>query len=413
MSESSHRNVSGQSTSTTLSEGITRALKYTSLSEPLPEENEESALLLKRNLSTKSVVSTTSSYAQRMQKAALDVGGGKMTLRTIGLGSCGTVFEVPGTELAYKKGNIESDILRDYRLTRKVHASVAHVHSLLQQAYPDLEIPKTPQCYDFYTTNDDDFWSRNLQRFPVSHRSKQPLFTVDHILPLPKATREALIETYFDEDEEIQQEAKDEQDNKDCLVRIYLGERESTKQQSESYDSLRNFPLRLNMMEDLDMDTSDLAKEMALGLAIIHWQAQVDGMDVEFVLGSSNTRDDSSTLTPATTGEALNFQSRATHLFMFDFDKATDIELTGHDVSKKLVPAFLGNDPYYPLPQVDEDLWEDFCSAYLGASKLIMEANKADKAAKTLPEFFVTEVLSVLKENEDWSEDKNIVFAQC
>ena len=57
---------------------------------------------------------------------------------------------------------------------------------------------------------------------------------------------------YFDKDEEIQQEAKDDPDNKDCLVRIYLGERESIRQQSESYDTLRNFPLRLNMMEDLE-----------------------------------------------------------------------------------------------------------------------------------------------------------------
>ena len=41
------------------------------------------------------------------------------------------------------------------------------------------------------------------------------------------------------------------------------------------------------MMEYLEVEVSELANEMAIDLAILHWQAQVDGMDVEFVLGSS------------------------------------------------------------------------------------------------------------------------------
>lgn len=100
-----------------------------------------------------------------------------------------------------------------------------------------------------------------------------------------------MIEEFFDEDEELQQGAKDDPKNRDCLVRLYLGERESLKQQTDIYDSLRNFPLRLNMMEELEIEISEMAKEMAIGLAILHWQAQVDGMDVEFVLGSSATWD--------------------------------------------------------------------------------------------------------------------------
>ena len=119
---------------------------------------------------------------------------------------------------------------------------------------------------------------------------------------------------YFDEDEEIQQEAKDDPDNKDCLVRIYLGEREPIRQQSESYDTLRNFPLRLNMMEDLEIEVSQLAKEMAIGLAIMHWQAQVDGMDVEFVLGSSATWDGEQRKGYDEAGEGINFERRALHL---------------------------------------------------------------------------------------------------
>lgn len=41
------------------------------------------------------------------------------------------------------------------------------------------------------------------------------------------------------------------------------------------------------MMEDLDLDTIALSTEIVIGPAVIHWQAQVDGMDVEFVPGSA------------------------------------------------------------------------------------------------------------------------------
>lgn len=59
-------------------------------------------------------------------------------------------------------------------------------------------------------------------------------------------------------------------------------------QRSGWYDSLRNFPLRLDMIEELQLNASALAAEMAIGLAILHWQTQVDGMDTELVLGSAS-----------------------------------------------------------------------------------------------------------------------------
>ena len=288
------RDFSGESNSITLSEEITRAMKHTTLTESttaaLPEESDEPPNeLLKRALSTKSVISTPSSFATRMQRAASQSGLERQPVRVIGLGSCGSVFEMPGTALAFKKGTSAPAIRRDFGLTNKVHNAVRDVRTMMQEAFPDSTIPKTPLCHEYHPTDDEEFWSRHIKRFPAGHRSKQPLFVVDRILPLPQKTREGLINTYFDEDEEIQQEAKDDPDNKDCLVRIYLGERESIRQQSEPYDTLRNFPLRLNMMEDLEIEVLQLAKEMAIGLAIMHWQAHVDGMDVEFVLGRSAT----------------------------------------------------------------------------------------------------------------------------
>ena len=77
------------------------------------------------------------------------------------------------------------------------------------------------------------------------------------------------------------------------------------------------------------------------------------------------------------------------HLWMFDFDKASKIELTKHDVNTRLVPACLGNDPYYPRPQVDEELWEEFCGVYLKASEVILRGQEGrptgQGSASTVP----------------------------
>ena len=427
MSNARGREFSGESHSTTMSEGLERALRYTTLTEPtgttLLEEPEDSesdgnsaVKRLGRALSTKSVFSTASSFATRMQRAAGQPGVDSAELNVIGLGSCGTVFELPGTEIAYKKGTKELDMWRDFCLTNRVHNAAKEARNILQEAFPSSTIPRTPLCHEYHPADDDAFWLTNLPRFPASHRTRQPLFIVDRILPLPEQTRMDLIEEYFDQDESVQQEAKEDRGNKDCLVRTYLGERESTRQQSEVYDSLRNFPLRLNMMEELQLEVSELANEMAIGLAIMHWQAQVDGMDVEFVLGSSATWDSEQQNgyddinAPPHIVKVVNFKRRAVHLWMLDFDKATTIEFQERDVDKKLVPAFLGNDPYYPRRQVDEQLWEDFCSSYLKASEVILRRKGVDERVLRLPERFVAEVLRVSTEHEDWNEEDNIVF---
>ena len=392
-----------------MSEGSTHAFRYPTLGKE-PEEPdcfEDSAVeRLRRALSTRS----------RTQKMAFPPGQRPPNLRVIGLGSCGTVFEIPGTGLAFKKGTWELDIWNDFCLTNKFHNAINQVRTSLQEAFPESTIPRTPLCHEYHAVNDDTFWSANLQRFPASHRNKQPFFTVDRILPLPEQTRMDLIEEYFDQDESIQQEAKEDRDNEDCLVRIYLGDRESDRQQSEVYDTLRNFPLRLNMMEQLELEVSELANEMAIGLAIMHWQAQVDGMDVEFVLGSSATWDSErpngydDDLAPPHTVKATNFNRRAVHVWMLDFDKATTIELKENDVDKKLVPAFLGNDPYYPRRQVDEELWDEFCRSYLKASEIILRRKGVDELVLRLPQRFLHEVLRVSMEHAGWNEEENIVF---
>lgn len=72
----------------------------------------------------------------------------------------------------------------------------------------------------------------------------------------------------------------------------------------------------------------------------------------------------------------LDFTNRAIHLSVIDFEKVSPISFTQNDVDKKLVPALLANYPYYPRPDVDEDLWSESSTAYLGVSSLILEQKK-------------------------------------
>lgn len=148
--------------------------------------------------------------------------------------------------------------------TNRVNLAIAEAREKLQDAFPESTLPKTPECSNLFLPSSEEYWSTTLERFPTSHRSTGPVFQVDRILPLPKPIREALISLYFYGSETEQARAKESQENKDCLVRLYLGENEDQFQEETFYDSLRNFPLRLNMVLDLDLDAFPLSREMAI-----------------------------------------------------------------------------------------------------------------------------------------------------
>lgn len=410
MAGPSDRDFSDMSQPTTVSKGLTRALPCAKLADSIPislteKPEERSTQLLQRVLSGRSVIPTRVALQSTLEQG---------DFRVIGTGSCGTVFEIPGTELAFKKGTKDDSIWTDYCYTNKAHNAVQDVRTMMRKVFPDYKVPQTPLCWEFAQAGNDEFWSENLQKFPKEHRTRQPIFMVGRIFPLPQAVRKALIDLYFDEDEHVQREAKKFQDNTDCLVRVYLGERESVEQHSGIYDSLRNFELRLNMMEDLDLDVANLANEMAIGLAIIHWEAMLDGMDVEFVLGSSATwdierpRGYTNVHAGSHNVKVVRPKRRAVHLWMFDFDKASGIKLTEYDVETKLVPAFFSNDPYYPMPELDEDLWDEFCGTYLKASEAILRGKGPE--VRRLPQHFLDEVLRVSKIREKWDPETDIVF---
>ncbi|KAI4208473.1 MAG: hypothetical protein LQ348_000135 [Seirophora lacunosa] len=171
--------------------------------------------------------------------------------------------------------------------------------------------------------------------------------------------REALIELFFaDEGKRVVYADKR---NENCPVRVYLEERSSSGSAGSTEDTLRKCPIRVDMWEafgwrDMIMMTMmGLTRSMALGLAVVHWGAGIDGIGQRTSSCSSpsppsNIDDHTSScirnathprvvpLTPTTIVQAPECTSST-------FDEARTIAFSAHGVRSKLVPASLGNDP--------------------------------------------------------------------
>ena len=375
--------------------------------------SEHSIHILRQHLSNQPVVPSTSSSTE-ISDHAKAVKNETPDYKTIGLGSCGRFFEIPGTEVALKKGKDTDSLWNDFLRTNTVHNAILITQEMMQDAFPENTIPQAPHCTFFRLPTSKQYWATHLQKFPPSHRASGAVFGVDRIFPVPRPVREALIDLYFDND--IKEEAKHDEENEPCLIRVYLGENEN---RTETYDSLRNFSMRLNMIENLDLDKTILADEIAIALATIHWQAQIDAMDAEFVLGSARP-------TPLVERRRIqhlpnnenphdcndvSFTYRPIHIWTLDFDKSHRIDLTPADVEKYLVPALLGNDPYFPRPDVDAEMWMRFSKTYLETSRLVLENRRVSEQIMDLPGLFLEKVAQMIKEVEDWDPEESIVFA--
>lgn len=174
------------------------------------------------------------------------------------------------------------------------------------------------------------------------------------------------------------------------------------------------FPYAVQMVEHLNLDEELLADELAIALAAIHWQAQVDAMDTEFVLGSAPPTPAGGRPVHVGAGQPhevdnVDHTKRPIHVWVLDFDKSSSIELIHGDVDR-LVVAFLGNDPYFPRPDVSIDLCIHFNETYLKASCLILENRHVDSQAIALPALFIAKVEAKITEHEGWNAEDDIVF---
>jgi hypothetical protein len=367
----------------------------------------DSIASLHDGLSVNSQITTISSFAERMQKAKLVPNA---PFQVIGRGSAGTVFEIPGTEFVLKKGSVKESIWADSQLTNTACTAVMECKSALEFHFQDLSVPRVPRVQDW--VKDEDlgvWWEQNGQRFvnvekDIDDTKIGHIFCVQRILPLPQRTREGLIRGYFPPDK-IDQALHDPR-NKSCLVRPYLGQRRDDRTIFRPQLSLENYPLYLDQMLEIKVDVDHYACEMAIGLAVVHWRAQIDGMDMEFVIGSSTGESElpsvmmkwyaQSPLTAATG----DFRRRSIHLWILDFDKANQINFRDNWRASrdKMVTAVTANDPYYPNPvksgQQERAIWKIFESTYIKAAKVIINIDyrlspQEKHAAEKFPKEFI------------------------
>lgn len=349
-------------------------------------------------ISTASAISTTSSFAQRQQDNSEQPEN--QSYRSVGAGSCGVIYECTGTTFAFKVArNDNLQLWNDFQM----HSLVMAMFDKHKQLTADICVPR---CKTFILPDDKDWWAANISNFPEDVQASMVLWA-ERILPLPKIVRELLLTEYCPA--HLLERARTDPMNSDCLVRLYLGRRRRTETTSrpQRFFTLRNLPLYLDQILDLQLEVDEFASNMAKALAVMHWEAKIDADDVEFVLGRSPTfsapvreldlavilamKQPTSTLNM--TNSAPNFCRRKVHMWLLDFNLCGSISMDEQGVDKA-VKAFYKNDPYFPLPLAeasrDQQLWKTFRDQYLRASDKLLGAGPA----RELPNQFIKKVIA-------------------
>lgn len=331
---------------------------------------------------------------EKQQAAALIYKSQKF--RIIGRGACGIIFEQADLGTVLK--------IASSRLNNLWNDCVAHMKVIRAFNNHDLQI-QIPAVYSFNHSTDKSWWDRHIEKFPTGPLLPNDALRTQRIPPLPLLVRNALIDLFCPP--EMVSRAKDDEANRDCLVHLYLGSRRVSKARSRVF-TLRNMNLHLDQLEDLDMDAFDYAEQMADALAVIHWDAHLDGRDIEFVLGSGAAAFGQPKVESkeCLSGQQIpvsavwrkgpshsHSQKRIVRIWVLDFDQCRHMTVDDDGV-KDAVEAFYLNEPYYPRPgctnRQDQVLWIVFCNRYLSKSYEILGDGAG---AGELPERFIQEVV--------------------
>jgi len=255
----------------------------------------------------------------------------------------------------------------------------------------------------------DPWWIANKGRFPSTNGDDVPngVFLFERIPPVPRPLQEALIRRFW-ESHEKQLIALDDPDNEDCMIRPYLQERWAYHEgrgrkrlNNEQKESLRNFPAYLDDLEAMGIDCHAVARQIALGLAVGHWEAQHDMTDVEFViagrfkapttafrahvvpLDAYDQRGDdlgNRTILPKPPQTIQHGLPANTQMWLVDFDKCNRVRVWDDTLTqdiRKLALGICANDPYYPSPLPDTrfgwDVFLTFTETYIRAGRYLLQ----------------------------------------
>lgn len=344
--------------------------------------------VLCRMLSTKTAISTSSALAEANMQAQED--SQQELFRSIGQGQCGIVYSLRGTATVIKlpnSGKLDS-LYNDFQM----HCLVKNAFDSLPDNLRIANNVNVPEVERWVTPESDQFWSGHATRFPDDEVRLQFGYGLvsERIFPLPFPVRSAIVDALCPKEIRVKKSGFLAQaDNKDCLVRIYLGRKSKDTPMTANNVRLRNFPLHVDQMEYLRLDTTIFAKALAQTLAILHWKAGVDGNDVEFVLGGTPEirappLSDITAAGKETTADHFitDFKQKTVSVWLLDFNQCKKFDESDSGL-KQIVDAFWWNDPYYPRP-TDKRLWGVFVKQYLETSS---EFNKT-----TLPREFINQV---------------------
>ncbi|OAP61061.1 hypothetical protein AYL99_03262 [Fonsecaea erecta] len=321
----------------------------------------------------------TTSHSRRLSRAESSASPqGQEGPRQVGQGQCGTVWAL--MDLALKVPN-------EGKQDRLWNDSCHHrrVEDALQQAPWEFRGHiSIPRWSNWVQPSEAIFWSEFRSWFPQDFQPTCGILST-RIHPLPPRIREAIVELFAPPSIKANKtNFLKRPENHDCLVRLYLGRR--AERSPSAPFRLRNFELTVNEMEALQLDTGAWARVMAQTLAILHWKAQVDANNVEFVLGRTRQAEVESTVIPGGGRRKLadfpnvfkfDLHQRSIGIWLLDFDQCRAFPESPVGV-KQLQRAFYLNNPYYPRPisshPNDMALWETFKATYLQASACLTQS---------------------------------------
>ena len=327
----------------------------------------------------------------------------------IGEGWCGVVYEYTGTGAVLKREKRGiTTLFNDFNTQTRIWQCFQEA----QIVFGSSVLPRTTRPF-FYTHANSIFgqewWKESVSKFPKEDRGT-PVnsFFTERIPSIPLENQEDLIDKFCVA--RARGSAKKSLENKSCIARLYLGRRKRGNNNSRFFNS-KNFALDLDMAEEWGINVKECASQMAIGLAVCHWRANVDANDVEFVLGGlpapidfgvlhsafptaySKTQQKAcgesadlperglraETLEKAPTAEAVKHLShripKPMKLWMLDYDKCRSMPFTEEGL-RQAAHAVEDNDPYFPKPLQDnardQELWEHFKLSYLDASEMVL-----------------------------------------
>ncbi|KAK1993744.1 hypothetical protein LX36DRAFT_693545 [Colletotrichum falcatum] len=340
--------------------------------------NDNPIITLQRYLSVNSILSTKSFFAIRQQEASEK----HFPLEVIGEGFCAIIYDLPSSGRVIKAARPQKD-------TELWNDFVAH-YKIWETTQSSTSFCVPRPSY-FVLSPDIPVWMSKYRReinqqtgFKLEHNA---ILLMERIMPLPRVIRQALVDVFCPPSQKADAASN------------------PPNQRTEDSFTLRNFELTLDKMDILGINPLQFVRPMAEALAIMHWMANRDAYDVEFVLGSSpedritaaelnaiDLKGHMITTWNRTPGGVtnLNFLLRTVNVWVLDFNQCQRLVPTPRGI-EAAVKAFWENDRYFPRPNedlssIEGKLWQEFKSVYLEKSHECLDSSA------TLPSDFILKV---------------------